>query len=254
MCHRVFGEKRPVFNGRHKRYQGTPMEFTNATSMNVKGNLSRSKAKAYTSVTTNSTLPRADTSSHSLQQHQHSMSCTKLNGYNDLALGKKKHVPLRRGQREQHFYQHTQIRNQSSSSQEDEQQVQNSVKGGDGVSKNGLCTLCPFCKLSFERKNLSSHFLKCKQLKETRRARSSNLTPKSQCPVEQKASNAHRNYCGRKLRKSAAKVRNVEYSACYCCLLNRMFTPPLWYVQNHGEVCQNTQNQPMVTHMDRYIM
>ncbi len=215
MCHRVFGEKRPIFNDRLKRYQGMPMEFTNTTSAYVGSSLSKSKSRSKpssTRVSTNYTLRSADKSSQSLQQHQHSTSSIKLDEYCGLTLDRKKISSIHR-QREQYLYHQTQISYRSSSSQDHEQQLQNSVKG-ERVSINGLCTLCPFCKSSIERKNLSLHFLKCKQLKETRRARSSNLTSRPQCTVERNASNVHDPYCGRKFRKSGIEVRNVEYAMC----------------------------------------
>ncbi len=166
------------------------MEFTNTTSANV-GSLSKSSS---TSVPTNSILLTVDASTQGLQQHLRRFGRAPDEPNCSTSSGKKKVSSdlISRHQRKQHLYHQTQISHQSSSSQDHDQHNRVVI---EGVSRNGLSTLCPFCNSSFQSKNLSRHFLKCKKLKEIRRARLSHLTPKSQSSVQPNTSSAPDPYC-----------------------------------------------------------
>ncbi len=176
------------------------MEFTytTTTSANVVGSLSKSSSSS-TSVTTNPTpLVSVNAPTQGLQQHLHRFGYVldKPSCCSTSSSGKKKEWSydlISRHERKQHLYHEIQISHQSSSSQD-----HNSAVVNEGVSRNGLSTLCPFCNSSFQRKNLSRHFLKCKKLKEIRRARCSYVTQKIQCKVQPNTSSAPDLYCGRR--------------------------------------------------------
>ncbi len=141
------------------------MEFTNSTSANI-GSLLK---PSYASVPTNSSFISADTPSRNLKQHLR-FTCAPDES-NCLTIDKTKvsSRSISSRQQRQHLYPQTQISHEGSSQDPDDQQ--NGMLH-EGISGNASSlSLCPFCNSSFQRKTLSRHFLKCKKLKETRRAR-----------------------------------------------------------------------------------